>query len=131
MAAGTRTPSLPAATAGVVVLAGLYLVNPNSTHVPLCPLHAATGLWCPLCGATRASYALLHGQWSTALHDNLLFVLLLPLLVTVWWRQAGRDPATGRASLLPRPAFIGVVLLAVLFGVLRNLPFGSWLAPPA
>lgn len=128
MAAGTRTPSLPAVAAGAVVLAGLYLVNPNSTHVPLCPLHAATGLWCPLCGATRASYALLHGQWAAALHDNLLFVLLLPLLVTVWLR---RDPATARAALLPRPAFISVVLLAALFGVLRNLPFGSWLAPPA
>ena len=131
MAAGTRAPSLPAATAGVVVLAGLYLVNPNSTHVPLCPLHAATGLWCPLCGTTRAGYALLHGQWTIALHDNLLFVLLLPLLVILWLRRAARDPATDRGSLLPRPAFISVVLLAMLFGVLRNLPSGSWLAPPA
>jgi hypothetical protein len=123
----------PALTAGAVLLAlpGLYLVNPNSTHVPLCPLHAATGLWCPLCGATRASYALMHGQWSTALHDNLLFVLLLPLILIAWWRWAGRDPATDRAPLLPRPMFLSIVLLAVLFGVLRNLPVGSWLAPPA
>jgi hypothetical protein len=131
MAAGTRTPSLPAATAGLTVVAGLYLVNPNSTHVPLCPLHAATGLWCPVCGATRASYALLHGQWTAALHDNLLFVLLLPLLVAGWWRRGGRDPATDRAALPPRPVFISIVLLAALFGVLRNLPVGSWLAPPA
>lgn len=129
MAAGTGTPSLPAAAAGSLVVAGLYLVNPNSTHVPLCPLHAATGLWCPLCGATRASHALLHGQWTTALHDNLLFVLLLPLLLAAWWRWAG--PTTDRARLLPRPAFAGLVLLAALFGVLRNLPIGSWLAPPA
>ncbi len=131
MATGIRTPSLAVAAAGSIGLAGLYLVNPNSTHVPLCPLHAATGLWCPLCGATRASYALLHGQWTTALHDNLLFVLLLPMLAAVWLRRAGLDPATDRAALLPRPAFIAVVLLAALFGVLRNLPSGSWLAPPA
>jgi len=86
-------------------------------------------LWCPLCGATRASYALLHGQWLTALQDNLLFVLLLPLVLTAWWRWAGRDPAADRAPLLPRPVFVTVLLLAVVFGVLRNLPIGSWLAP--
>ncbi|HET6209850.1 MAG TPA: DUF2752 domain-containing protein [Jatrophihabitans sp.] len=131
MTAGTRTPSLPAVTAGLFAVAGLCLVNPNTTHIPLCPLHAATGLWCPLCGTIRAGYALLHGQWSTALHDNLLVLALAPLLLGAWWRQAGRDPSTDRAGLLPRPVFGAVLVLAVLFGVLRNLPIGSWLAPPA
>jgi hypothetical protein len=125
----------PALTAGAVLLAlpGLYLVNPNTTHVPLCPLHAATGLWCPLCGATRATHALLHGDLGTALHDNLLFVAILPLLLLAWWRWAGQDrtPGAQRNRLLPRPVFFAVLALAIVFGVLRNLPVGSWLAPPA
>jgi hypothetical protein len=125
----------PALTAGAFLLAlpGLYLIDPNTTHVPLCPLRAATGLWCPLCGATRATHALLHGDLGTALHDNLLFVAVLPLLLLAWWRWAGRDPTPGadRAPLLPRPVFLTVLTLAIVFGVLRNLPAGSWLAPPA
>ena len=62
-------PSGRVRSAGCVLVAavGLYLVNPNTSHVPLCPLHALTGFWCPLCGATRACYALLHGRLGTAL----------------------------------------------------------------
>ena len=73
----------------------------------------------------------MHGQWSTALHDNLLFVLLLPLMVTSGGAgPAGVRPPTARRC-YPGRCSLSIALLAVLFGVLRNLPFGSWLAPPA
>jgi hypothetical protein len=127
VSAARRTPVLSAGAA-LVALGGLFLVNPNTTHVPLCPLHALTGLSCPLCGATRATYALLHGQLGTALHDNALYVLSLPLLVLVWWRWSRALPDR---PLLPRWAFWTVVATGLCFGVLRNLPVGSWLAPPA
>jgi uncharacterized protein DUF2752 len=115
-----------AGLAGCAV-AGLYLVNPNTTHVPLCPLHAMTGLNCPLCGSTRAGYALLHAQLGTALHDNALFVLGLPLVALFWLSWAGyRGPLR-----LPRRLGWALVVLVLGFSVLRNLPVGSWLAPPA
>jgi len=111
----------------VLAAGGLGLVNPNTTHLPLCPLHAMTGLWCPLCGSLRAGYALLHGRLGVALHDNVLFVLGLPLLVLLWSSWAGlRGPVR-----IPRPLGWTMLVLAVAFGVLRNLPVGSWLAPPA
>jgi uncharacterized protein DUF2752 len=115
--------------AGLLSAGLLAVVNPNTTHVPLCPLHATTGLWCPLCGSTRATHALLHGEWGTALHDNLLFVAFLPLLLLNWWRWSGQRPV--RRPMLPRPVFGGLLVLAIGFGVLRNLPAGAWLAPPA
>jgi hypothetical protein len=123
----------PVFTAGAALLAlpGLYLIDPNTTHVPVCPLHAATGLWCPLCGATRAVHALLHGELGTALHDNLFLVAVLPLTLLAWWRWAGRGTAGDQRPLLPRPVFRAVLALAIGFAVLRNLPIGSWLAPPA
>jgi hypothetical protein len=119
----------PAISAGVALAgaAGLYFVNPNTTHVPLCPLHAMTGLWCPLCGATRATYALLHGQFGTALHDNALYVLGLPLLALLWWRWWHPEPGRRGAG---RGLSWAVVAIALVFGVVRNLPVGSWLAPP-
>lgn len=130
MTAGIRRPALPQVAAGLFAVGVLRVVNPNTTHVPLCPLHAATGLWCPLCGATRAAYALVHGDLSTALHDNLLFVAVLPLVLLAWWRRAGHQQAAAGRALLPRPVFGAVLVLAVGFAVLRNLPAGSWLAPP-
>ncbi len=87
-----------------------------------------TGLWCPFCGCTRAVHALVHADLGTALRDNALFVALLPLLVLLWWRW-WQAPSTVRP--LPRPLFWGAVALALAFGVLRNLPSGRWLAPPA
>jgi hypothetical protein len=127
MAVGVRLPSLPMAATGLVAVAGLSLVNPNTTHLPLCPLHAMTGLWCPLCGSTRAGYALLHGQFGTALADNALLVGALPLLVLLWaWRTL--HGGTGR--LLPSWWYWPAVAIGLAFGVLRNLPAGSWLAPP-
>jgi hypothetical protein len=84
-----------------------------------------TGLWCPLCGSTRAAYALLHADPVTALHDNALFALTLPMLVVLFcwrrWRPAAAIP----------PALLWAALVVALaFGVLRNLGPGSWLAPP-
>ncbi|HEX2903949.1 MAG TPA: DUF2752 domain-containing protein [Jatrophihabitans sp.] len=112
------------------MIGGLYLVNPNTTHVPLCPLHAATGLDCPLCGGTRAAWALLHGRPVLALHDNALFVLALPVLLYLWLRQLRQQRQRGGRR-LPRGVIWAVLALGIAFGIVRNLPFGHWLAPPA
>lgn len=118
--------SPPVLAGGVLAVGGLMLVDPNTTHLPLCPLHAMTGLWCPLCGSLRAGYALLHGRFGVALHDNVLFVFGLPLLVLLWFGWAGiRKPVR-----IPRPAGWTLLVLLACFTVLRNLPVGSWLAPP-
>lgn len=124
----TRQPAVlaGAVVAGVAGAIGLYFVNPNTTHVPLCPLHSLTGLNCPLCGGTRAAYALLHGQFGTALHDNAFAVIGIPLLL-LYWLHARR---TG-APAVPRWLFWTVVATGLIFGVLRNLPIATALAPPA
>lgn len=116
-----------AALAASAALALLYTTDPSSTRVPLCPLHAITGLWCPFCGSTRATHLLLHGDVSSALHDNVLFVSAIPLVVLLGLYRA----AAGRPVRRPLPPVIRWLLLALgtVFTVLRNLPAGSWLAP--
>jgi hypothetical protein len=108
----------------------LWFLDPNTHRVPLCPLHELTGLWCPFCGCTRASHALLHAQPATALTDNALFVVALPLLAVFWWRWFVSDPGLA-ARPLPRPVLWAGLALLLAFGVLRNLPQGRWLAPPS
>ncbi|HST47037.1 DUF2752 domain-containing protein [Jatrophihabitans sp.] len=121
-----RVRATPALAAGAALLAAavLWFVDPGRHRIPLCPLHAMTGLWCPFCGSTRAVHALLHADPATAVRDNALFVLALPVLAGLWWRRRAAGPV------LARPLLWAGVVAVLAFGVLRNLPQGRWLAPP-
>lgn len=102
-----------------VVLTGvvLYYFNPVECRwLPPCLFHKLTGLYCPGCGSTRAVHALLHGDVATAARFNILAVCGLPALgMMVFWRWAAIHPAVGWTALT----------IAILFGILRNIPLES------
>ena len=125
-------PSLPG---GLIVLRALTLPR-NSPGLPdLCPLHRTTGLWCPLCGGTRATRELMHGDlWAAMGYNPFALVLEVVVMVLVarwllaWLRGRRRPLLTGREGIL-----LGVAL--AVFAVVRNLPgmwvyFGPLLGPP-
>ena len=130
----THLLAAPAAVAAGAVVAVGAAVTAGRVGVPLtppCPLHALTGLWCPLCGGTRAVQALASGDVPAAAGANVLVLLAVPLLLLAWgrWtalRASGRPvpmPALSSRSL----AVISAVLVA--FMVLRNLPGFEVLTP--
>jgi len=126
-----RAEAAPYRLAAAAALAGAIDVvgNPSRTHVPLCPLHALTGLWCPLCGGLRAVHALSRGHIQSALHDNAMLVLALPVIVALWAQWAART-RTGRAPRRwPRGATLAVITALAAFTVLRNLAIGMALHP--
>jgi hypothetical protein len=112
-----------------VALAADVALNPTHNHVPLCPLHAFTGLDCPFCGGLRAAVELTRGRFTQAAQDNLVFVALLPLIAAWWldWILQARGARQRRA--LPRSAVIALTAVLVIFGVVRNLPFARALRP--
>jgi hypothetical protein len=119
------------AFAGIVGTTVLFFFDPSKNNFfPACQFHAITGLYCPGCGATRATYQLMHGHLLTALHDNALYVVCLAALAVrgIWFLKR-------RASHQPVPFFIPPVglwvflVVAIVFVVLRNLPAFSFLAP--
>lgn len=125
-------PSLPG---GLIVLRALTLPR-NSPGLPdLCPLHRTTGLWCPLCGGTRATRELMHGDlWAAMGYNPFALVLEVVVMVLVarwllaWLRGQRRPLVTVREGIL-----LGVAL--AVFAVVRNLPgmwvyFGPLLGPP-
>jgi hypothetical protein len=92
--------------------------------MPPCPFHALTGLYCPGCGSTRATRALLHGDLLAAWHFNPLFVLTLPLMAAILISaQVSPRPLGGS----PRLGW-SVLAAIVLFGIARNLPFAPFTA---
>lgn len=56
----------------------------------LCLFHWLTGLDCPLCGLTRAMFALVKGEWREALRYNALSPLAVAMLATLFWRHPWR-----------------------------------------
>ena len=112
---------LLAAGAGCVALGVVAAVDPSErTLTPPCPLRALTGLDCPLCGATRATHALVRGDLLTAVDFNALYVVALPvvLVVGLLWLVRGRLPDVVRQG---RTAW-ALLSVGVAFAVLRNLP---------
>lgn len=103
--------------------------DPAHRHVPLCPFRAATGWWCPLCGGLRSADALAHLQVWTAVRDNVLLVAAVPLLALWWLNWAQRRRRGEAARSLPRAVVVAVIVIAVAFTVIRNLPFAAGLRP--
>jgi hypothetical protein len=109
----------------------VFFFNP-ATHrfYPVCTFHQLTGLNCPGCGMTRAVYALVHGNFSAALRDNALLVFALAGLALrglwVMWRK-GSTATVG--EFLPAKFLWPLLVVALAFTVLRNLPMFAFLAP--
>ncbi|WP_282692036.1 DUF2752 domain-containing protein [Streptomyces sp. CC208A] len=124
--------------APVVTLAGVGaafayvgVVDPNEPgHYPVCPLLRFTGLYCPGCGGLRSAHAVAHGELVTALGANALAVAgyaVCAVLLVVWLVRAVRATPT-RITVTPAWGW-ALGALTALFTVIRNLPFGSALAP--
>jgi Protein of unknown function (DUF2752) len=118
---GLRGPLLAAAAAiGATLYVGV--VDPSEPgHYPACPLKATTGLDCPGCGGLRCVYALTRGDIVGAADQNLLAVLVLPLMVVAWFGWAARS--AGRAGMgWPSWVLPAVLWASLAFTLLRNLP---------
>jgi len=80
--------------AGVWLLAFLgYYTPPAEPAFRLCGFHWLTGRPCPLCGLTRAMFALAKGHWGEALGFNALSPLAFAMLAALVWYDG---PKTGR-----------------------------------
>jgi hypothetical protein len=127
--AATRSGALTLLATLAATSVWVLVRNPLRTTVfPPCPLHGITGLWCPGCGATRASYLLLHGDVASAMHFNALWVVMSPLVL--YQSIAFTGEAFGvrwlRRIPLTRPLIVFLLTLLLGFGVIRNLPFDAF-----
>jgi len=120
-----------AALLGLALLAYAWWADPDGGALYLpCSFRALTGWYCPGCGGQRALHALLHFRLAEALRANALAVLVvLPAglaLLLAYARECLRGPAPGPPRRLSRWVTT-FLLLAALFGVVRNLPFPPFL----
>lgn len=121
-----------------------------------CPFYRLTGWYCPGCGITRLLFSIMSGDFYHAFRYNPLVFILLPFgaflvidyLITAMksgdastsaLTDASKDsPAalsmhqSSRKALvdrIPETFWIILVIVALLYGVIRNLPWFAFLAP--
>ncbi|MEU6868187.1 DUF2752 domain-containing protein [Streptomyces sp. NPDC046876] len=133
-ASRVRRLASPLLTLAGAVAAFAYVgaVDPNEPgHYPVCPLFRVTGILCPGCGGLRSAHAFAHGDLITALGQNALAVaayFVFAGFMAVWLAGAWRGAPTPR-FVVKGPYWWALGGLALVFCVVRNLPFGSALAP--
>lgn len=103
--------------------------------LPHCVFHSVTGLHCPGCGMTRATFAASHGRFAEAFRYNPVGVVLFPLaMVGIGLELAGWV----RGRPLPFRLHFGawgtwtIAAVIISFWIFRNIPVWPFtlLAPP-
>jgi hypothetical protein len=108
---------------GILAIGGaLYLFAKLEMPIP-CLFYKITGLYCPGCGNTRATLALLQLDFADTLRNNLLFPLEIFYLLWVYVCSVRQYLKTGKLIYAsPYPVFDWLFLtLFILWWILRNL----------
>lgn len=111
----------------LVMLCYLFFHNPVEKSIfPKCIILKYTGLYCPGCGGTRATYYLAHGDLLKAFGFNQLYVIFLPFMAYLYILNFGIK-INGKA-IMPMPRMdlkfcIILIIIFIVFCVLRNIPF--------
>ena len=116
-----------AAAASVAVVGFVYPRYPEL--FPACPSLTLFGVYCPLCGGTRGAHALTTGRLRDAVGYNALLPVLIVLTGWSWVAWVDRSLGRDRLPRVPRWLWKTFALVAVVYGVLRNVPvepFISW-----
>lgn len=128
-----RSQGLMLLSGAAVGFAALALRPPAAGAYPACPWRAITGLDCPFCGGLRASAAMLHGDWATAVDYNILVAVAVPLLLVGALAAAvlGRRAQPVVQAVTSGRALLAAFAVVMGFFVLRMLPFAGWLPSTA
>ena len=126
--------AIVAAAAFIAAAALVYLYftgEGEGAGIP-CMFHQITGFYCSGCGASRALRSILHFDFYQALRYNAIFTVCLPLFavyftsLSVSYIRFGKDRISEKISMKIIYIFVAA---ALVYGILRNIPALSFLAP--
>ena len=90
-----------------------------------CIFHKITGLYCPGCGITRMFISIIRLKFIDAFHYNCFaFILLVLFVILNLIKVITKKNITIKNSIL-----YAIIVLAIVFGILRNITYFSWLSP--
>lgn len=118
----------------LLLIGTIYLIWYRLTHIGIpCLFHLVTGLYCPGCGISRMFLAIIRLNFSHAFKSNCFVFILLPYGIFAYIRHyvfmiRGK---VYRRKEFNRYVLIGIIIAALAFGVIRNIPQFYFLRPQA
>ncbi len=111
------------------VIAALTLMD--YVAIP-CVFYKITGLYCPGCGITRAILSLLKGDFYQAFRYNSIIFIDIPLILFLGFFErlfAKNNNVKAIIKCISNIILIILLIITILYGVMRNIPSFSYLAP--
>ncbi len=119
----------------IIIIIMAILVLDNCIAIP-CIFHSITGFYCPGCGITRAIKAALKGDFYSSFRNNILLYTIIPLIFIIQFFNSGFmkkykkiDEFNKKHKKIYNCIIIVLVVVAIIYGVLRNIPKFWFLAP--
>lgn len=96
-----------------------------------CMFHLFTGLHCPGCGSGRMILSIFRLDFYQAFRYNPVVFIMLPIFAGIFIRHLIRYLRGKEATVpkLEKAILILLLIVLVIFGIARNFPFFSYLAP--
>lgn len=116
---------------GLIAAGVIYIIFYSLTGIGIpCVFHAVTGLKCPGCGISRMFISLLHFDFVSAFHYNAALLVLSPVFLILAITIIVKYIKTGTQKLSrgQSAVVIALIVLLILFAVLRNLPFVTFIS---
>ena len=90
-----------------------------------CPIKTLTGFSCPGCGVSTMCLALLKLDFAGAFYANPVLLIMLPIIVIIIIESVVRYIRFNsyEVSRFSRAVLMIMIILLLIFGVIRNLPF--------
>ncbi len=97
-------------------------INDFSASIPKCFFNKITGLYCPACGNTRSTIALLHGDVLLSIRENITIPFLAFLLLS-FYIELIFSFFNKRIKIVPRSnVFLAICIIGfLLYFILRNI----------
>lgn len=107
----------------IILSVFVYFKDPSNGPILPCLFNKITGFYCPGCGMTRAVNSCFKFNLYQALRYNALLLIMPPMLglyyLAIYFKKAS----------LAKAILMIMLFIAIGYGILRNLPFFSFLAP--
>lgn len=117
----------------IICLIGVGYLVFNKYVIPIpCFFLEITGFYCPGCGMTRFVYALLDGNVYQAFRYNQLGFIFLPFFITYIISEFINFVFNFKFNIIqkiPKWFIYFLLIIAILFGILRNIQYFSYLQP--
>lgn len=123
-----RKTNLKLAIVAILGFLLYYLLNLYTGLAIFCPIHKFTGFYCPGCGITRLLFSLIKLDFYQAFRYNpLVFILII---IGILYQLIKLILKKFNIYItIPNYIWYILLILVIIYGILRNVPEFSWLAP--